>query len=386
MPRREPEAAARVPRRRPRRRARGGLGRAVRRRRTAPSCSSCASVPRTTGRVIGRGGRTAHALRTVVKAAAAGEEPSCARRHRRLSRAARSRAASGPRAERAPVRRGHVGRAHGLDGSFYVTGARPRLLPLGASVEVAGRGAQIVRRAGTERRPIVRLRGRRGSRGGRGAARRPTDRPGRRGARSSARASGGRTNWRAAPSLDGAVGRSAASTRLIELPSARRSRCGRRAIARRCWCRWSETRSARIDAAAGRIEVDAGLPRPVPGERAAEGRAMELDVFTLFPEWFEWFARQRHVANVLAAGSRLESLGLREHTPLARRRRWTTRRSAAAPAWCLRVDVARQRRCGPATAIDPVELRAQRRVIALAPGGRAARRARSCASSRPSLR
>ena len=31
---------------------------------------------------------------------------------------------------------------------------------------------------------------------------------------------------------------------------------------------------------------------------------MEIDVFTLFPEWFQWFSTQRHVANALAAGSR----------------------------------------------------------------------------------
>jgi 16S rRNA processing protein RimM len=54
---------------------------------------------------------------------------------------------------------GRVGRAHGLDGSFYVTGARPRLLALGASVNVAGKAARIVRLAGTEGRPIVRLSG-----------------------------------------------------------------------------------------------------------------------------------------------------------------------------------------------------------------------------------
>lgn len=54
---------------------------------------------------------------------------------------------------------GRVGRAHGLDGSFYVTSPRPRLLSLGVSVSVAGRGATIVRRAGTDRRPIVRLDG-----------------------------------------------------------------------------------------------------------------------------------------------------------------------------------------------------------------------------------
>jgi 16S rRNA processing protein RimM len=54
---------------------------------------------------------------------------------------------------------GRVGRAHGLDGSFYVTRARPRLLALGMNVSVAGRAAVIVRRAGTEQRPIVRLEG-----------------------------------------------------------------------------------------------------------------------------------------------------------------------------------------------------------------------------------
>jgi len=54
---------------------------------------------------------------------------------------------------------GRVGRAHGLDGSFYVTDPHPRLLTVGATVSVAGRNAEIVRRAGTDRRPIVRLHG-----------------------------------------------------------------------------------------------------------------------------------------------------------------------------------------------------------------------------------
>jgi 16S rRNA processing protein RimM len=52
-----------------------------------------------------------------------------------------------------------VGRPHGLDGSFYVTGPRPRLLTLGTEVTVGGRPAAIVRRAGTPQRPIVRLEG-----------------------------------------------------------------------------------------------------------------------------------------------------------------------------------------------------------------------------------
>ena len=59
----------------------------------------------------------------------------------------------------APLAAGRVGRPHGLDGSFYVTGARPRLLRVGASVNLAGASAEIVRRAGTDRRPIVRLEG-----------------------------------------------------------------------------------------------------------------------------------------------------------------------------------------------------------------------------------
>jgi 16S rRNA processing protein RimM len=54
---------------------------------------------------------------------------------------------------------GRIGRAHGLDGSFYVTGPLTRLLTLGTSVTVDGRTAEIVRRAGTEQRPILRLDG-----------------------------------------------------------------------------------------------------------------------------------------------------------------------------------------------------------------------------------
>ncbi len=54
---------------------------------------------------------------------------------------------------------GRVGRPHGLDGSFYVTRPRPRLLSVGVAVTLAGRTAPIVRCAGTEQRPIVRLEG-----------------------------------------------------------------------------------------------------------------------------------------------------------------------------------------------------------------------------------
>jgi 16S rRNA processing protein RimM len=52
---------------------------------------------------------------------------------------------------------GRVGRAHGLDGSFYVREATPPLLELGAEVLVDGRPLRIVRRSGDDRRPIIRL-------------------------------------------------------------------------------------------------------------------------------------------------------------------------------------------------------------------------------------
>lgn len=52
-----------------------------------------------------------------------------------------------------------MGRPHGLDGSFHVTRPRPHLLVEGASVRVADRQTEIVRRAGTDAGPIVRLAG-----------------------------------------------------------------------------------------------------------------------------------------------------------------------------------------------------------------------------------
>src|SRR3954463_11952146 len=44
---------------------------------------------------------------------------------------------------------------------------------------------------------------------------------------------------------------------------------------------------------------------------------MQLDVVTLFPEWFEWFEGQRHVANALTHGHELRTLNPREHTSLS---------------------------------------------------------------------
>jgi 16S rRNA processing protein RimM len=57
------------------------------------------------------------------------------------------------------LRAGRVGSPHGLDGSFHVTQPSAELLVLGARVVIGERERTVVRRAGTNRRPIVRLEG-----------------------------------------------------------------------------------------------------------------------------------------------------------------------------------------------------------------------------------
>jgi 16S rRNA processing protein RimM len=61
--------------------------------------------------------------------------------------------------DRGWLRAGAVGSPHGLDGSFHVNRPKPQLLGLGASVRVDGVELRIVRRAGTDQRPILRLEG-----------------------------------------------------------------------------------------------------------------------------------------------------------------------------------------------------------------------------------
>src|SRR6266851_1712094 len=95
---------------------------------------------------------------------------------------------------------------------------------------------------------------------------------------------------------------------------------------------------------------------------------MEIDVFTLFPEAFEWFESQRHVANTLASGHKLGYCNYRDHTPLSGGQVDDTPFGGGA-GMVLRVDVveaALRARYGR----DPVELHGQRRVVALTPGGR----------------
>ncbi len=54
---------------------------------------------------------------------------------------------------------GRVGRPHGLDGGFYVTRPRPRLLEPGMRVTIGADAHEIAQRSGVEQRPIVNLRG-----------------------------------------------------------------------------------------------------------------------------------------------------------------------------------------------------------------------------------
>jgi tRNA (guanine37-N1)-methyltransferase len=93
---------------------------------------------------------------------------------------------------------------------------------------------------------------------------------------------------------------------------------------------------------------------------------VNIDVFTLFPQWFEWFREQRHVSNALALGHSLEAVDLRDSTPLKWGQVDDTPFGGGA-GMVLRVDVmeaALRARYGE----DPAA--STRRVIALTPGGR----------------
>jgi tRNA (guanine37-N1)-methyltransferase len=93
---------------------------------------------------------------------------------------------------------------------------------------------------------------------------------------------------------------------------------------------------------------------------------VNIDVFTLFPQWFDWFREQRHVANALALGHAFEAVDLRASTPLKWGQVDDTPFGGGA-GMVLRVDVieaALRERYGS----DPAA--PSNRVIALVPGGR----------------
>ena len=95
---------------------------------------------------------------------------------------------------------------------------------------------------------------------------------------------------------------------------------------------------------------------------------MKIDVFTLFPQWFDWFREQRHVRNALALGHQLEVVDLRATTPLTAGQVDDTPYGGGA-GMVIRVDVV-EAALEARYAGDPLGLRGSRRVVALAAGGR----------------
>jgi tRNA (guanine37-N1)-methyltransferase len=95
---------------------------------------------------------------------------------------------------------------------------------------------------------------------------------------------------------------------------------------------------------------------------------LNIDVLTLFPAWFEWFANQRHVANALQLEHELSFVDLRATTPLKAGQVDDTPYGGGA-GMVIRVDVVEEA-LRARYDVDPLELRERRRVVALAAGGR----------------
>jgi tRNA (guanine37-N1)-methyltransferase len=93
---------------------------------------------------------------------------------------------------------------------------------------------------------------------------------------------------------------------------------------------------------------------------------VRIDVFTLFPEWFGWFAEQRHVRNAIDRGLDLELVNFRDFTPLSGRQVDDTPYGGGA-GMVIRVDVVEAALRGRYGG-DPAD--AGRRVVALSAGGR----------------
>jgi tRNA (guanine37-N1)-methyltransferase len=95
---------------------------------------------------------------------------------------------------------------------------------------------------------------------------------------------------------------------------------------------------------------------------------MKIDVVTLFPRWFDWFAEQRHVRNALGEGHELSFVDLRATTPLRAGQVDDTPYGGGA-GMVIRVDVV-EAALRARYDVDPIELPARRRVVALSAGGR----------------
>ena len=95
---------------------------------------------------------------------------------------------------------------------------------------------------------------------------------------------------------------------------------------------------------------------------------MKIDVFTLFPSWFDWFIEQRHVRNARARGLELDFVDIRATTPLNAGQVDDTPYGGGA-GMVLRVDVV-EAALRARYSSDPLVPEPGRRVIAMSAGGR----------------
>ena len=306
------------------------------------------------GKVIGRGGRTAQALRTVVKAAAVKDnrrvlvdivDVSAASRRGRVGRAARPRRLL-PR---------HAARAAGCwTPRRVVTSPAPRArscaAPAPTSADRAPRGL---------RRPARPPR--------RCAARRCWS------PRDDAPPLEPDEWW--ADELEGCA-----------VVDGDREVGDRRAAC----CALPSCEVLEVDGRRRRAAGPAGRRRGPLGRRRGAGgidvdlrflAMSEIDVFTLFPDWFDWFRAQRHVANALANGHALETRRLpRDHDAAegrpGRRHAVRRRRGDGAARRRRRGGAARplRRRPGRAAAAAPRDRADARRAAARRRARRRARR------------
>jgi tRNA (guanine37-N1)-methyltransferase len=96
---------------------------------------------------------------------------------------------------------------------------------------------------------------------------------------------------------------------------------------------------------------------------------MRIDVFTLFPEWFDWMRRPRHLANAaLSAGLELRCFSPRDTSPLSHGQ-VDDAPYGGGPGMVIRVDV--MAAALEAVYGEPAErVREGRRVVVLTPRGR----------------
>lgn len=93
-----------------------------------------------------------------------------------------------------------------------------------------------------------------------------------------------------------------------------------------------------------------------------------IDIFTLFPEWFGWFLRQRHIRNAFRYGHDLRLFNYRDTTPLSHGQVDDTPYGGGA-GMVIRVDVVDAALEAAYGGDDDVS-RSNRRVIVLTPSGR----------------